>query len=227
MTSDSTQAGAAPYSSNLFLNVYDLWVMRLSNSYAWRCNRQNFLDLYNGRIGQRHLEVGPGSGWLLANAQLPQDVDLTLTDLSPNSLQHTSSRLHIPTTSIEHDVLEPFDDTIGKFDSISINYVLHCLPGDWSTKDAAFDNLAALLKPQGVLFGSTVIGVDQRYTLFGKALMTAYNKIGAFGNWHDDLPGLEKALDIRFKQVEVNMVGNVALFVARDPRGLERETRGE
>lgn len=192
MTSDSTQAGAAPYSSNLFLNVYDLWVMRLSNSYAWRCNRQNFLDLYNGRIGQRHLEVGPGSGWLLANAQLPQDVDLTLTDLSPNSLQHTSSRLHIPTTSIEHDVLEPFDDTIGKFDSISINYVLHCLPGDWSTKDAAFDNLAALLKPQGVLFGSTVIGVDQRYTLFGKALMTAYNKIGAFGNWHDDLPGLKK-----------------------------------
>ncbi len=222
MTSDTTQAGAAPYSSNLFLNVYDLWVMRLSNSYAWRCNRQNFLDLYNGRIGQRHLEVGPGSGWLLANADLPADLDLTLSDLSPNSLKHTASRLRVPTTLIEQDVLEPFAENIEKFDSISLNYVLHCLPGDWSTKDAAFDNLAALLKPKGVLFGSTVIGVDQRYTLFGKALMTAYNKIGAFGNWHDDLPGLQNALDSRFEQVEINMVGNVALFVANGPQATPR-----
>lgn len=222
MTSDTTQAGAAPYSSNLFLNVYDLWVMRLSNSYAWRCNRQNFLDLYNGRIGHRHLEVGPGSGWLLANADLPAEADLTLSDLSPNSLKHTASRLQIPTTLIEQDVLEPFAENVEAFDSISLNYVLHCLPGDWSTKAAAFDNLAEKLKPGGVLFGSTVIGVDQRYTLFGKALMTAYNKIGAFGNWHDDLPGLEKALNSRFEHVKVDMIGNVALFVAEDPRATPR-----
>ena len=67
-----------------------------------------------------------------------------------------------------------------------------------------------------------MIGVDQRYTLFGKALMTAYNKIGAFGNWHDDLPGLEKALSSRFEQVKVDMIGNVALFVAEDPRATPR-----
>lgn len=217
MTSGSTHAGAAPY-NKLFLNVYDLWVIRLSNDYGWRCNRRNFLELYNKHISRRHLEVGPGSGWVLANASLPGNLDLTLTDLNRNSLDHTAARLDMPTTLIEHDVLQPFDDSIEKFDSISINYVLHCLPGDWTTKVAAVSHLATKLKPDGVLFGSTVIGVDQKFTLFGKALMTAYNAIGAFGNRHDDLPGLRSALGGSFEHVEVNMVGNVALFVARGPR---------
>lgn len=215
--SGSIEAGAAPY-NKVFLSVYDLWVIRLSNNYGWRCNRRNFLNLYNRHLGRRHLEVGPGSGWVLANADLPAGLDLTLTDLNRNSLDHTVARLNVPTTLIEHDVLQPFDPDIEKFDSISINYVLHCLPGNWTTKAAAISNLASKLHPSGVLFGSTVIGVDQQYTLFGKALMTAYNAIGAFGNHYDDLPGLRTVLEERFENVEVNMVGNVALFVARAPK---------
>ncbi|MDV6261795.1 class I SAM-dependent methyltransferase [Rhodococcoides yunnanense] len=217
MATLSTRAGAAPYST-LFLRVYDLWVIRLSNSYGWRCNRNYFVDLYRQNIGHRHLEVGPGSGWALANIDLPTDIELTLLDLNANSLAHTASRLNVAVRQIQHDVLVPLDEGVEKFDSVSINYVLHCLPGDWSTKGAALTNLAGMLKPEGVLFGSTVIGVDQRFTVLGTALMFAYNKIGAFGNRRDDLPGLRRLLSEIFEQVEVTMVGNVAIFVARGPR---------
>ena len=163
------------------------------------------------------MEVGPGSGWALANADLPPTTDLTLLDLNSNSLGHTSGRLSSSTNNIEHDVLEPLDADLDPFDSISLNYVLHCLPGDWATKDAALTNLAAKLRPDGILFGSTVLGVGQRYSIFGRALMAAYNQIGAFNNRNDDLAGLTAALNIRFTQVEIKTVGNVAIFVARNP----------
>lgn len=217
MTTPSTRAGAAPY-SKLVLRMYDLWVIRISNSFGWRCNKANFADLYRQNLGHRHLEIGPGSGWALAKVDLPTDIDLTLLDLNANSLAYTASRLNVTVTQIEHDVLVPLDKGVGKFDSVSINYVLHCLPGDWSTKAAALTNLARILTPEGVVFGSTVIGVDQQFTVLGAALMFAYNKIGAFGNRRDDLPGLRRVLSDRFEEVEVTMVGNVAIFVARRPR---------
>ena len=217
MTTLSTRAGAAPY-SRLFLNVYDLWVVKISNSFGWRCNRKHFDDFYRQYIGHRHLEVGPGSGWALANIDLPADIDLTLLDLNANSLTHTASRLDVAVTRIQHDVLAPLHTRVDTFDSVSINYVLHCLPGDWSTKAAALTNLARMLKPEGVLFGSTVIGVDQSFTVLGAALMFAYNKIGAFDNRRDDVPGLRRLLSDGFEHVEVTMVGNVAIFVARRPR---------
>ncbi|MGB6073235.1 MAG: class I SAM-dependent methyltransferase [Rhodococcus sp. (in: high G+C Gram-positive bacteria)] len=223
MTAPSTRPGAAPY-SKLFLAIYDLWVIRLSNDYGWRCNRGYFVDLYRERIGRRHLEVGPGSGWVLANIDLPTDIDLTLVDLNANSLEHTASRLNVSPTLIEHDVMLPLPENVDTFDSVSINYVLHCLPGDWSTKSVALTNLADAMNPEGVLFGSTVIGVDQNYTALGAALMFVYNRIGAFGNRHDDLPGLRQVLTDRFAQVEVTMVGNVAFFVARHPLDAQQRT---
>lgn len=213
MTTLSTRAGAAPY-TKLVLRLYDLWVIRFSNTYGWRCNRDHFVDLYRRHVGHRHLEVGPGSGWALANIDLPTDIDLTLLDLNANSLDHTASRLDVPVRLMEHDVLTPLDANIEKFDSVSINYVLHCLPGDWSTKAAALTNLAQTLTPEGVLFGSTVIGVDQNFNVLGKALMLAYNNTGVFGNRQDDTPGLRRLLSEIFEQVEVTMVGNVAIFVA-------------
>lgn len=53
------------------------------------------------------------------------------------------------------------------------------------------------------LFGSTVIGVEQTYKVCGER--------------RDDLPGLRQVLADRFEQVEVTMVGTVALSVTRRP----------
>ncbi|MEK8071535.1 class I SAM-dependent methyltransferase [Rhodococcoides navarretei] len=166
----------------------------------------------------------PGSGWVLANIDLPSDIDLTLVDLNASSLEHTASRLDVSPTLIEHDVMLPLPENVDSFDSVSINYVLHCLPGDWSTKSAALTNLADALAPDEVLFGSTVIGVDQKYTTLGAALMFVYNRIGAFGNRDDDLPGLRQLLSDRFEHVDITMVGNVALFVAKNPLDAQQQT---
>ena len=45
----------------------------------------------------------------------------------------------------------------GKFDSIGLNYVLHCLPGTMRDKLLAVRQLAELLTPGGVLFGATLL----------------------------------------------------------------------
>ncbi|QNG20766.1 class I SAM-dependent methyltransferase [Rhodococcus triatomae] len=216
---DGVRAAAAPY-SEWFLKVYDLWVVHLSNSWAWRCHRRNFLDLYAAHLGARHLEVGPGSGWALAHSDLPAGTEVTLLDLNPNSLAHTRRRIdeRAAVATIRHDVFAALPDGTGPFDSVAIHYVLHCLPGAWPTKSGALANLAAALDENGTLFGSTVLGVGPRRNPFAWALTEAYNRVGAFHNRTDDLPGLEAALSASFHSVQVWVVGNVALFVAREPR---------
>jgi len=45
--------------------------------------------------------------------------------------------------------------------------------------------------------------------------MDTYNKKGIFSNQHDDLDGLKRALNQRFREVSVEVVGCVALFSGR------------
>lgn len=215
------QAGAAPYTTP-FLTVYDLWVVKLSNSYAWRCDAKQMLDMYDAHISDRHLEVGPGSGWFLAHAEFPTpNPSVTLIDLNPNSTKFTERRLRdAQVTTVTGSVLDPIPTEAGRdFASIGINYVLHCVPGNWDQKGVAFQNLAQVLADDGVLFGSTILGRDRpAKNLFGRALMAAYNRIGAFNNRDDDRRGLESALGAAFVDVELTDIGDVTLFIARQPK---------
>ena len=214
----AVRAGAAPY-SKAFLNIYDVWVVHLSNDYAWRCGRDRFLELYSCNVGARHLEVGPGSGYYLANAKFGARAAITLMDLNANSLDHSKRRLaEYEVSTIEGNILEPLPTQLGAFDSIGVNYVLHCVPGAWPEKGVAFSHLARVLADDGVLFGSTILGPGVKRNLFAKALTETYNAVGAFHNRADDYDGLVKALDAAFAHVTVSMVGNVALFTARGPR---------
>ncbi|MCX5042515.1 class I SAM-dependent methyltransferase [Aldersonia sp. NBC_00410] len=213
-------AASAPY-TKLFLNVYDLWVVCLSNTVAWRCPAGTLLEHFNANVRLRHLEVGPGSGWLLAHADFPgPSADIVLLDLNPNSLEHTVRRLsdRHQVRTIEQNVLDPLGDVGGPFESIGINYVLHCLPGGWVAKSAALKNLANKLSDDGVLFGSTVLGPGVNRNPAGFALTELYNRIGAFHNRTDDHDGLVSALEASFTQVDSRIVGNVALFAASGRR---------
>jgi ubiquinone/menaquinone biosynthesis C-methylase UbiE len=217
----SAEIAAKPYSTP-FLSVYDLWVVRLSNSYGWRCDAKEMLALYNANLSAKHLEVGPGSGWYLANGVFPvARPSVTLLDLNPNSLEFSRKRLGAAdVATVVGSVLEPVPAEAGDgFGSIGINYVLHCVPGTFAEKGVAFTHLARVLADDGVLFGSTVLGRDRpAKNLFGRALMSVYNRVGAFNNREDDRAGLEAALQAAFSDVELFDIGDVTLFTARGPR---------
>ncbi len=70
------------------------------------------------------------------------------------------------------------------------------------------------LGPNGVVFGSTILGRGVRHNVLGRTLLV-YNKKGIFCNHHDDLEGLERALAAVFSDVRVDLKGTVALFSAR------------
>ena len=68
-TDGDTRKGAAVYTP-LALALYDLAVLRISNSFVWQCASHVLLDFYNQHISDKHLDIGVGTGlhacWLKA-----------------------------------------------------------------------------------------------------------------------------------------------------------------
>ncbi|MGW5454041.1 class I SAM-dependent methyltransferase [Nocardia sp. NPDC003979] len=220
---DPEHEAAAPY-TRAFLTVYDAWVIRLSNRFAWQCDSDVMLELYEQNLGRRHLEIGPGSGWYLANTSAaPDPGHITLMDLNPTPLSFTARRISKPDRVVDSvcgSVLNPVPVEAGAgYDSIGINFVLHCVPGDFITKGVAFRHLADVLADDGVLFGSTILGRNNApRTLFGRALTAVYSRLGAFNNRHDNRGELETSLEEAFGEYSITDVGAVTLFTARLPR---------
>jgi hypothetical protein len=66
-----------------------------------------------------------------------------------------------------------------------------------------------------VLFGSTLVQGGVRRGPAARRLMSIYNARGSFSNAADDLDGLRRALESRFREVSVEVIGCAALFSAR------------
>lgn len=225
MDDREVRRGAGIY-SRAVLGVYDLLVIRLSNSFAWRCPSRLMLDRYNRLLGRRHLDAGPGTGWYLGKAGLPAGAEITLLDLNPNSLDSAASRLEgVPCRRLLANALDALPEGLGPFDSVGANYLMHCIPGSWQEKGVVFRRLAERLEDDGVLFGSTILGRGVRHNLAGRRLMSLYNRLGVFHNRDDDAAGLERALARAFHEHSVEIVGTVAMFTARRPRR-EGESEG-
>jgi SAM-dependent methyltransferase len=199
------------------LRAYDTLVVRLSNSWVWRCPARRILELYDRHVTASHLDVGPGSGYYLDRCRFPDPAPrLTLLDPNPEVLRFAGDRLarYRPVLHAA-DVLKPVRLEPASFGSVGLGYVLHCLPGSLETKAVVFDNVIPLVAPGGVVFGSTILAGGVRHTRAGRALMRLYNRKGVFGNAGDDLAGLERELDRRLDRIELEVVGAVALFAGR------------
>ncbi|MEZ4658766.1 MAG: class I SAM-dependent methyltransferase [Caldilineaceae bacterium] len=208
-------ASAAPY-NKLVLALYDFYVIQFSNRYVWQCPSSHMLDFYNRHIWTNHLDVGVGTGYFLDKCQIPSQTPLiALFDLNPNSLETTARRLqrYRPTTHVG-DVWEPLNLRPPRFDSIALNYLLHCLAGDMTEKAAVFANLRPLLNPGGTVFGSTILGQGVHHNRLARKLMAVYNAKGIFGNVNDTAQGLEAALAANFQSYHIDIKGCVALFSA-------------
>ena len=53
------------------LYAYDLYVLKLSCSLAWRCPASELLEQYNRLISGKHLDVGVGTGYFLDRCRFP------------------------------------------------------------------------------------------------------------------------------------------------------------
>lgn len=213
---EQVAAGQAVYSARA-LAVYDLLVLGLSNRLIWRCPSALQVRHYNQHVSANHLDVGVGTGYFLDRCRFPSHVPrIALMDLNLNSLEHSFKRIaRFRPEAYVRNVLEPISWNAEKFNSVGANYLLHCLPGSIETKAVAFDHLKSLMRPNGVLFGATILqgGVERNWA--ARHLMAFYNKKGIFSNESDDLRGLERALNQRFNCVSIQIRGCVALFSGR------------
>jgi 2-polyprenyl-3-methyl-5-hydroxy-6-metoxy-1,4-benzoquinol methylase len=212
MNKEASMAGQAVYSKKV-LTIYDFWVLGVSNNYFWKCPTKHISDQFSDLVSTNHLDVGVGSGYYLKH-YLPQTTQrIALLDLNENSLAKASKEInHLNPEVYCGDVFEPLELNVKKFDSISINYLLHCLPGGLIDKGAIFSNLKNNMNEGGVLFGSTILGQGVKKNFFAKKLMGIYNNKGIFSNQNDDIESLDVLLNKYFSHVKIEVIGCVALF---------------
>jgi hypothetical protein len=112
------------------------------------------------------------------------------------------------------------------FDSVAANFLTHCLHGTGlkdPVKYNAFKNCAALLKDDGVFFGSTILGHEllKDSDVAGPAAiycLEEYNRFGIFGNKYDSLDDLTDILNELFEEVQVWQSGYCSVWKAKGAR---------
>lgn len=213
----------------LFLRVYDVFVLGASCRWVWRCPSSRMQAHYDAHVGARHCDVGVGTGFFLDRADWPTPPDVTLVDLNANSLAAASRRIgRFDPATVRADVLEPLPDLPHRpFDSMGVNFLLHCVPGGFPGKaTTVFGHLVPHLAPGGVAFGATILGDGVRRPPLARALMAAYNRRGILHNRGDSLDGLTEALEGSFATHTVEVVGAVALFAGRTGPAPDTPTSG-
>ncbi len=207
--------GQAVYSKSV-LALYDLWVLGISNRFIWRCPTAIQLEHFNNNVTSNHLDIGVGTGYFLEHCRFPtESVRLGLMDLNQNSLKVAGKRLKKYNPEIyQSNVLDAIDLDIQPFDSISLNYLFHCLPGSFPGKLVVLDNIDRLLRDKGILFGATILQQDVVRTYLAKKLMDIYNRKGIFCNAQDKLEDLDEFLSKKYQSYEISTEGCVVLFRA-------------
>jgi hypothetical protein len=235
MASPSTAAGAAIYKPST-LKLYDLVVLTISNTNAWRCpTTTTLLPFFTQNLSQNHLDIGVGTGYYLRQAIASGDITeaskITLADLNPSTLEAAQGELRagagVEATSLQCDIMSPLPlPSPGseplKFDSISLFYLLHCMPGPPAAKASIFSHLKNNLTAEGVLYGATILGKGEgvRHNWLGSCLMWVYNRMSVFGNVDDTEEDFVAALREHFVDVKSSVVGVVLLFKAQGVRGV-------
>ena len=194
------------------IKFYDYLVNDINCNYAWRCNKTNIFDLYRKNLKPNHLEIGPGSGYFLLPKHHNKKIEnLYLMDINYPILNHSHTQLknHFPNVyPIKHNI---FENSLKFFDfqSVGINYVLHCVPGSLENKmEKLIENL-----PNNVsIFGSTVINDYDKQTNLSKLELMFLNKFGIFNNYDDYSNSFIKFVDSNKLNFNTQIIGNVLIF---------------
>lgn len=214
---DPAWKGQRDYTPRL-LKAYDRIVLGIVAKAVWHTPKARLLDGYRQQIRPNHLDVGPGTGYCIVHSGLAPGSTVTLLDPNAHVLAHASRKLgQFAITAVQADVLKPLP-VAGPFDSAAMHMVIHCLPGPITRKARAVENIAAVLAPDGVLFGATILGRSGNHSWLARRVLTVFNRQGGFDNLDDSEAGLREILGASFKHVDIEIVGSAAIFVATHPR---------
>jgi ubiquinone/menaquinone biosynthesis C-methylase UbiE len=212
-SSEAVAAGHAFYTRRS-LKVYDAAILGFFSRTAWRCPAARIQLHFNQHVTANHLDVGVGTGYFLDHCRFPSaQPRVGLLDVSDACLERASARIARYKPEVHHaSVFEPLDLGVPSFASVSLNYVLHCLPGTLTEKGVAFEHLAGVLEPGATVFGATLLSGGVRRNWYARQIMARNNRVGIFSNAEDDLDGLNAMLAGHLDNVSVETVGCVALF---------------
>ncbi|MGW3564893.1 class I SAM-dependent methyltransferase [Streptomyces sp. NPDC000941] len=212
----SEAAAAAAVYSRPLLALYDTLILGAVCRAVWRCPPEEMLALYYRHVSDRHLDIGPGTGYFLDRCRFPTRLpQITLVDLNPTVLATAQRRIaRYGPTALCRDVLRPMELEGRRFTSAALNFVLHCLPSGAPAKFAVFDHLLPHLEPGAQVFGSTVLAHGVRHTAVSRLHLRECVRRGVLNNSEDSLELLDKALGSRFERHHIRVRGTVALFDA-------------
>ncbi|MFE0021557.1 class I SAM-dependent methyltransferase [Amycolatopsis sp. NPDC059021] len=201
------------------LAIYDLLVLGVFCSFVWRCPPRLMRSLYDRSVGEKHLELGPGTGYFVDRCRFPVPrPEITLLDLHEECLRASRERIaRYAPESVVANLLEPLPLPGKHYDSAALNLVFHTIPGGWAAKGVVFEHVAACLKPGGVLFGSTVLARQVPMNRVTRYLMREQHRRGNFQNQPDDVDGLREQLAKHFPSFKLAVHGCVAVFEATAP----------
>lgn len=210
----STHDGQKVY-SKLVLKLYNFIVLFFNNSFLWKCKTSQLLQLYKDNVSSNHLDIGVGSGYYLKNVK-DRLSKVALMDLNPNCLEYVKNVLKDKEVSTyQLDILKDIaEEFYSKYDSISCNYLIHCLP-DNGNKEKVFENIAKMLSKDGVAFGSTIIN-DYSSRLAIK-VANKFNAKGIFDNKNDTYESIEKYIKNNFVEYTTKQIGSVCVYVMSKP----------
>jgi SAM-dependent methyltransferase len=209
------RAGYAIY-NRFFLSFYDFYVIHFSNRWIWRCPKKFQQEQYARYATTCHLDIGVGTGYYLKHHHWPKNTQLGLMDMNPFSLKAAKRAVQfLSPECYQADIFKRQEALQNHFSSISMNYLLHCLPGSMHAKSVVVEHVVSMLKSGGVLFGSTILSDDKLHTFASRKLMRFYNKKGIFSNRYDTYSTLRDILQKYLVDINIQIVGCVALFNGR------------
>ncbi|KAL9094762.1 MAG: hypothetical protein Q9165_003033 [Trypethelium subeluteriae] len=202
------------------LAIYEFWVLGIVSTWAWGCSTAQYLiPLFRANVGNNHLDIGTGTGYYLRNAGIPASTQLTLVDNERPALEVGMKRSKRPDAKgIVANIMEPLDIK-EKFDSVSMYYLLHCIPATVEEKCRIFSHLKHNMTDHGVIHGANVLGKGVRKdNRFAAHIRRGVLRAGIFHNRDDNAYDFEHALRQNFQTVETWVVGSVFMFRAQKPK---------
>lgn len=193
--------------------------------HVWKCPKQHLEQQFISNVSLNHLEVGVTSDFSFTR-RLKANKNLNMVYLDPDAKalkRAGKNTAHLKPRLFQGSLMHQWGFRNQKFNSINLNFVLHCLQGDFEGKvNALCINARSCLADNGTIFGSAILRDRISTNPLSEYFLNRCNKSGVMNNEKDSYRKLERMLNYYFNNVHITMVGYVVMFEGRMKDGRRR-----